>query len=70
MMVVLTLLAINTISDAFILYDYMDDLDCIVLCGGKCGSSTLHHTMMHNGYKTIKVHDKDFLSVVLVMMVY
>ena len=41
----------------------MNDLDCIVLCGGKCGSSTLTTTMRHNGYKTIKVHnEQDFIT--------
>lgn len=40
----------------------MNDLDCIVLCGGKCGSSTLAATMRNNGYKTIKIHnEQDFI---------
>ena len=40
----------------------MDDLDCIVLCSGKCGSSTLFITLTQNNFKNIKVHNKfDFI---------
>ena len=40
----------------------MDDLDCIVLCGGKCGSTTLSQTLLQNNFKNIKVHDNsDFI---------
>ena len=40
----------------------MNNLDCIVLCGGKCGSTTLYNTLKNN-YKTIKVHNKlDFIN--------
>jgi hypothetical protein len=35
----------------------MDNLDIIVLCGGKCGSSTLVKTFDNNGYKTIHTHN-------------
>jgi hypothetical protein len=41
----------------------MDDLDCIVLCGGKCGSTTLSNTLTNNNFKNIKVHNKaDFYN--------
>ena len=41
----------------------MDDLDCIVLCSGKCGSSTLSITLTQNNFKNIKVYNKfDFIS--------
>ena len=36
----------------------MDELDCIVMCGGKCGSSTLSNTLSKNNLKNIKVHYK------------
>lgn len=36
-------------------------LDVIVMCGGKCGSSTLMITMQENGFKCDKYHnEKDF----------
>lgn len=34
----------------------MDDLDCIILSGGKCGSCTLSETLTHNNIKNIKLH--------------
>jgi hypothetical protein len=41
----------------------MDDLDCIVLCSGKCGSTTLSNTLEKNNFKNIKVHNKlDFYN--------
>jgi len=41
----------------------MNNLDCIILCGGKCGSSTLNETMINNNYKSIKIHNKhDFIK--------
>lgn len=43
-------------------YKKLNDLDIIVYCGGKCGSSTLHYTFKHNGYKTFKVHDNDYFK--------
>jgi hypothetical protein len=38
----------------------MNNIDCILMCNGKCGSSTLLSTMIANGFNTIKVHNKKF----------
>jgi len=35
----------------------LDNLDVIVLTGGKCGSSTLWSTFVNNNYSSIKVHN-------------
>lgn len=41
----------------------MDDLDVIILCGGKCGSTTLYNTMKYYKYRCIKVHNRlDFIK--------
>tara|TARA_Y200000002_G_C22678985_1_gene663223 strand:+ start:1035 stop:1733 length:699 start_codon:yes stop_codon:yes gene_type:complete len=32
------------------------NIDVLIMCGGKCGSSTLLKTLENNGYKCIKVH--------------
>ena len=37
----------------------MKKIDLLVLCGGKCGSSTLYATLNRNGFKSIKVHGRD-----------
>jgi hypothetical protein len=39
-----------------------DDLDIIVYCGGKCGSSTLHSTFKSNGYKSYQIHDNNYFK--------
>lgn len=40
----------------------MNDLDFIILCGGKCGSTTLYNTLKNNQLKGIKVHNiQDFI---------
>ena len=36
--------------------------DVVVLCGGKCGSSSLNQTFNRNGYKSIKVHSKAYFE--------
>jgi len=36
--------------------DEFNNLDILIFCGGKCGSSTLHKTLLNNGFKTTKVH--------------
>ena len=38
----------------------MHNIDCILMCNGKCGSSTLLSTMIANGFNTIKVHSKRY----------
>lgn len=41
----------------------MNDLDIIILCGGKSGSTTLYDTMKYYKYKCIKVHGElDFIK--------
>jgi hypothetical protein len=35
------------------------NVDVLVLCGGKCGSSTLAKTFVKNGYKCIKIHNEE-----------
>lgn len=35
------------------------DLDTIVLCGGKCGSSTLQFTLYNNNIKSLKMHNEE-----------
>ena len=34
-------------------------IDVIVVSGGKCGSSTLKTSLLHQGYRTIKCHSKE-----------
>ena len=34
----------------------LNNLDVIVFCGGKCGSSTLHKTFLNNNFITTKTH--------------
>ena len=34
-------------------------IDCFVYCGGKCGSLTLYHTLLNNGFQTIHSHDNN-----------
>ena len=43
-------------------YEKLNDLDIIVYCGGKCGSSTLHTTFKNNGYKSYKIHDNNYFK--------
>ena len=39
------------------------DINILVHCGGKCGSSTLYNTFINNGYKSIKIHNRiDFIN--------
>ena len=38
---------------------FLDKIDLLVLCGGKCGSSTLYATLNRNAFKSIKVHGRD-----------
>ena len=45
-------------------YKKLNDLDIIVYCGGKCGSSTLHTTLKKNGYKSYKIHDNSYFQYV------
>ena len=33
-------------------------VDAVILCGGKCGSSTLYESFLKSGIKSIKVHNK------------
>lgn len=33
-------------------------VDAVILCGGKCGSSTLYESFFKSGIKSIKVHNK------------
>ena len=34
-------------------------IDCIVFCGGKCGSTTLLNTLRNNKINSIKLHHKN-----------
>jgi hypothetical protein len=43
-------------------YKKLNDLDIIVYCGGKCGSSTLHTTFKKNGFKSYKIHDNNYFK--------
>ena len=43
-------------------YEKLNDLDVLVYCGGKCGSSTLHTTFKNNGYKSYKIHDNSYFK--------
>jgi hypothetical protein len=43
-------------------YKKLNDLDIIVYCGGKCGSSTLHTSFKKNGYKSYKIHDNSYFQ--------
>ena len=43
-------------------YKKLNDLDIIVYCGGKCGSSTLHTTFKKNGLKSYKIHDNSYFQ--------
>jgi hypothetical protein len=43
-------------------YKKLNDLDIIVYCGGKCGSSTLHNTFKKNGYKSFKIHNNNYFQ--------
>jgi len=41
----------------------MDNLECIILCSGKCGSASLEKTMKNNNYRVIRTHGKeDFIG--------
>ena len=41
----------------------LEEVDIICLTGGKCGSTTLKKTFIKNGYKCIKVHNKEDFQV-------
>jgi len=43
-------------------YEKLNDLDIIVYCGGKCGSSTLHNTFKKNSFKSYKIHDNGYFK--------
>jgi hypothetical protein len=43
-------------------YEKLNNLDILVYCGGKCGSSTLHSTFKNNGYVSYKVHDSAYFN--------
>lgn len=43
-------------------YEKLNDLDIFVYCGGKCGSSTLHHTFKNNNFKSYKIHDNNYFK--------
>ena len=43
-------------------YEKLNNLDIIVYCGGKCGSSTLHTTFKKNGYTSYKIHDNSYFK--------
>jgi hypothetical protein len=43
-------------------YEKLNDLDILVYCGGKCGSSTLHTTFKNNGYKSYKIHNNCYFK--------
>ena len=43
-------------------YKKLNDLDVLIYCGGKCGSSTLHTTFKNNGYKSYKIHDNSYFK--------
>jgi len=42
----------------------LNDLDIIVYCGGKCGSSTLTNTFLNNNFKCYSTHDKKYFEYV------
>ena len=42
----------------------LNDLDIIVYCGGKCGSSTLNNTFLNNNFKSYTTHDKNYFEYV------
>lgn len=41
------------------LYPQLQNIQCFVICGGKCGSSTLYQTLKMNGLKTLHAHSDD-----------
>jgi hypothetical protein len=43
-------------------YEKLNNLDIIVYCGGKCGSSTLHNTFKKNGFKSYKIHTNNYFK--------
>ena len=43
-------------------YKKLNDLDIIVYCGGKCGSSTLHTTFKKNELNSYKIHDNNYFK--------
>jgi len=40
----------------------LNNLDVIVYCGGKCGSSTLFHTFLKNGFKSYSTHNNKYFE--------
>ena len=40
----------------------LNNLDVIVYCGGKCGSSTLNNTFLKNGLNSFKTHDNNYFK--------
>jgi hypothetical protein len=40
----------------------LNNLDVIVYCGGKCGSSTLFHTFLNNGFKSYSTHSSKYFE--------
>ena len=34
------------------------NIDILVMCGGKCGSSTLYSSFKNSGFKCLKIHSK------------
>lgn len=45
--------------------ELFDDIQCVVLCGGKCGSSTLAKTLEHAGFNTTRRHQFQYLPIEL-----
>ena len=43
----------------------LNQIDIFVYCGGKCGSSTLHTTFKHNGFKSYHTHTNYYFQHVL-----
>ena len=43
-------------------YEKLNNLDVLIYCGGKCGSSTLHTTFKNNGYNSYKIHDNSYFK--------
>jgi len=49
------------ITSLFILYLYnmIHNINVLIMCGGKCGSSTLYSSLKNSDFKCLKIHSKD-----------